>query len=208
MRKSLQVYISDVRSIALVKSCYVRLLLILSISLFGNNKASCQQGFQDYIDLAGFINPGIDDINFHQDHVWISGNYYNDSLGLWSMYVAKLDTTGKVLWAQSHYDTSMQSSVITNTPTRFSINAQNQLLIPQKYFEENNLGLFILDSLGRLLHSAKYDRGNRHYFSMDVKRVYTNFYLTGIVTHSTYDHDIYIVKTDSTGLKISVGTQG
>ncbi len=158
------------------------------------------QGFQKVITSTnGLKTINIDDVIFRDDQLYIRGNEFIDSLNLWGLFVAALDTNGNVIWHNTVYDTSLQFNWIANAPTRFDISESGDFLLPNKMYESNQLALTVLDSVGNERFTQRYNHIGRTIYPREVRKIGKEFYLFGRVQREDYEGDCYVVKTDSLG---------
>lgn len=151
-------------------------------------------------DENGLINHiDIDDIIFNNDQLIVRGNRYIDSLGIWGLFVATLDTSGYILWHKTLIDTTHQSHWVARTPTKFRIDNTQNILLPNYYFNSNQLALTVVDSAGNEKFTKKYSHDGFTIYPGDVIKSEDKFYLFGRVQRGDYKGDCYILKTDSIG---------
>lgn len=151
-------------------------------------------------DESGIIrNLNIDDIVYHDDHLYVRGNKWIDSIGIWGLFVAQLDTNGTILWQNTIYDTTLQSSYSVNTPTRFSITEDELIILPNYFFHLNRLALTVLDSSGNEIFTEKYPHVGITIYPGEVIKRDNYYYLFGRVQRDDYAGDCYVVKADREG---------
>lgn len=172
---------------------YVGILLLL-LPL----QADCQYGFRKVIDFDNSKSLNFDDIQFHKNRLFISGNAYIDSVGLWGQNFAVFDTNGILLWEKTFIDTT--ANIVSNTPSRFFINEDGNFLIPISFFERDNLGLLEIDSAGNRLFMSEFPNPEFTIFSQDIREINNSIYLFGTIDRTLYRDDVYIIKTDHNGV--------
>lgn len=177
-----------------------RLLLVCTVwQLVASGAANCQIGFNKIIDIPNTLSLNFDDIVYEGDRLIVRGNAYYDSLNLWGLFIAGLDTNGIVLWHNTIVDTFSQSPIITNTPGRFIINNDNNFVIPTAYFNTNKMGIFILDSIGKELISHIFPKYGLLAYPYDIIQSNNFYYIFGRIVRENYIGDVFILKSDSSG---------
>lgn len=187
----------------------IRLLQILVIwQMVAPGAAICQNGFNKIIEIPNTLSLNFDDILYNHDQLIVRGNAYIDSLNLWGLFVAGLDTNGIVLWYNTLVDTSGQSHIVTNTPSRFIISNSNELAIPTYYFNTNKMGLFLTDSVGNELLSYIYPEYGLVIFPFDIIQHNNSYYIFGRIIRENYIGDVFILKVDSLGGEVWIKYYG
>ena len=161
--------------------------------------AISQTGFNKIISIENSLSLNIDDIILHNNQIIVRGNSYIDSVNIWGLMIAGLDTNGVVLWNNTIFDSSRMSHLITNTPSRFTFTNNTMLVIPSKYFNLNNIVLFITDSLGNELNSTEYSNNELTIYPLSTLNVRNSIYIFGRIVRTNFLSDVFIIKTDSIG---------
>ena len=186
-----------------------RLFQVLTIwQLVAPGAANCQYGFNKIVEIPNTLSLNFDDILYDHDQLIVRGNAYNDSLNLWGLFVAGLDTNGIVLWHNTLVDTSGQSHIVTNTPSRFIISNSNKLVIPTYYFNTNKMGLFLTDSVGNELLPIIYPEYGLVTFPFDIIQHNNSYYIFGRIIRENYIGDVFILKVDSLGGEVWIKYYG
>lgn len=162
--------------------------------------AKCQNGgYSKIINIDNSISLDIDDIKYFNYELYLRGNSFNANLNKWGQFIAKFDTTGSLLWHNVIYDSTQQSDLISNTPSRLGIGKNKELFLPCKYLDYNKLGAVIVDSLGNELFQRFYNIDILWLLYFDVRYVDNNYYLFGLAEQSNYSFDVFILKCDRKG---------
>src|SRR4030095_8303594 len=107
----------------------LKIIFLITIGLTLVPIASeCQSGFKKVISYDDSRSLNFDDIQFKNNKIYISGNAYMDSVGLWGQSIAAFDTTGLLLWQKTYLDTT--SNIVSNTPSKFFISNNGDFIIP------------------------------------------------------------------------------
>ncbi len=176
-------------------------MLVGLLALVGGVPLVGQGGYGKLIaDEHGIMrNLNIDDIVYHNDHLYVRGNKWIDSIGIWGLFVAQLDTNGTILWQNTIYDTTLQTSYTVNTPTRFNIADDGEIMLPNKYFHLGRIAFTVLDSSGVESFTKSYSHVGRTIYPMEVMKYDNYYYLFGRVQRLDYEGDCYVLKVDSLG---------
>ena len=148
----------------------MRLLIVFLICLASFVLGAAQtQGFEDTIRLPGVNYMDIDDIVYHDDHLYIQGSVYNPSIERWCIYIACLDTTGNLLWHREYCDTLTFDHLAVNSPSRFAFSPDGeQIVLPFSYFSQRDLGWLILDTMGIVTYQGKYVNNEKTIYPIDI----------------------------------------
>lgn len=141
----------------------------------------------------------MDDIQFHNSHLLVSGTAFIDSVDLWGLILAKVDTNGLVLWKETFHDTSLNSHIVLNSPCRFLITKDQNIILPVYYYNTGKMGLFITDSIGHEINHVLYNNDGLSIFPFEVVEAFGEYYVLGISQRNDYMHDVFILKVDSIG---------
>lgn len=174
------------------------IFLICQIAL--NNSLLGQQGYLSFILKEQEANVNIDDIIFKNDNLYVRGNILIDSIGRFGLFVAQLDTMGNTKKFNFEYEPGV--SMITNTPTRFQISENNELILPNYYFATNTLALSVWDSSGTSLISKGFPKFERSIFPHEAFKIGDAYYLFGIIQRSNYLDDDFKMKIDTNGNEV------
>ena len=161
-----------------------------------------QNGFLKFILEDRSERMDIDDIKFKNDKLYVRGNLWIDSLSRLGSYVARLDTFGNPDQIILIYDTSLNTSILTNTPTRLNITEDNYILLPNYFFETNTVGLTVLDSVGNMIFFTGYPKNEFTIFPIDAFKIDSFYYMFGFVERTNYLLDDFIMKIDNNGNEV------
>src|SRR5688572_673356 len=139
-----------------------------------------QSGFAKAIPIDA--NVDIDDILYHEDQLVLRGNVYIDSLSLWGLLLAGLDTMGNVLWTSVNYDTSLSTHIILNTPGRFLVTSDQRLIVPSKYYNTGQLAVYFTDLEGNEIFHKFYPYEGRNLFPYDINQIGDEYFITGVIS--------------------------
>lgn len=186
-----------------------RLLQILVIwQLVAPVAANCQNGFNKIIEIPNTLSLNFDDILYDHDQLIVRGNAYNDSLNLWGLFIAGLDTNGVVLWHNTIEDSSHHSHIISNTPCRVVKSTNNGYLAPSKFYNYGKSCLFILDSIGNIKYIQIYPKYGLTIFPKDVIQIGSNYFIAGSIQQENFKDDVFVIKTDSIGEQLWIKYYG
>jgi hypothetical protein len=175
-----------------------KIILYLSVLLgFIPLPLICQDGFKKVINYDDSKSLNFDDIQFQNDKIYISGNAFIDSVKLWGQSIAAFDTTGVLLWEKTYLDTI--SNIVSNTPSKFFISNNGDFIIPCNFFERGNLGIRVIDSVGKEIFTSEYINSEFTIYPQDVIELHNDIYAFGTIQRTNYLDDIYIIKTDLSG---------
>lgn len=188
----------------MINFIYRFFLLISFCTLVGITSTKAQGGFNVINSTAnGIEGPlNIDDILFLNDQLYVRGNIFIDSLGIWGLFIASIDTNSTVLWHKTIFDSTLQYNWVANSPTRFYLADDGEIVIPNYFYESNQLALTVLDSNGTELFTKSFTHDGFTIFPRNVKKIDNNYYLFGTVQRQDYKLDNYILKCDSSGNQI------
>lgn len=181
----------------LLKAILVGILLLTLIY-----RISGQTGFCTSLAKDIPFSMDMDDIQFHNSHLFVSGTAFIDSVNLWGLILAKVDTNGVVLWKKTYHDTSLSSHIVLNSPSRFLITKEHNIILPAYYYNLGKMGLFITDSLGHEINHVLYNHDGLSIFPFDVIEALGEYYVLGICQRNNYLRDVFILKLDSIGNQI------
>lgn len=156
-----------------------------------------QSGFAKAIPIDA--NVDIDDIFYHEDQLILRGNMYIDSLSLWGLLLAGLDTMGNVRWTSVMYDTSLSTHIILNTPGRFLVTTDQRLIVPAKYYNTGQLAVYFTDLEGGEIFHKFYPYVGRNIFPYDINQIGDEFFLTGVISYLGGDLGLFALKIKSNG---------
>jgi len=186
-----------------------RLLQILVIwQMVAPGAAICQNGFNKIIEIPNTLSLNFDDILYDHDQLIVRGNAYNDSLNLWGLFIAGLDTNGVVLWHNTIEDSSHHSHIISNTPCRVVKSTNNGYLAPSKFYNYGKSCLFILDSIGNEKYIQIYPKYGLTIFPKDVIQIGSNYFIAGSIQQENFKDDVFVIKTDSIGEQLWIKYYG
>ncbi len=162
-------------------------------------KGQVQSGYSISILDELQVNPDVDDIIYHDHLLYLRGNVYLESIKLIGAFVAILDTFGELRDVYLQYDTTLASHMVTNTPTRISINKKGQILIPNYYYQGNRLALTVFEADGQQLFTQEFFWNERTIFPFTSHELDGYYYVFGFAQRNDYLLDDYVIKTDSMG---------
>lgn len=90
--------------------------VILLCHLFLSHLTHAQKGYVKELHTVSLKSFDVDGINASSSNLIIRGNVFIDSLNIWGLYVAELDTAGSVLGVQIVIDSVHGNNYNTNTP--------------------------------------------------------------------------------------------
>jgi hypothetical protein len=173
---------------------YVSFVLFL---LAAKPEVHAQSGFAKAIPIDA--NVDIDDIIYHEDQLILRGNIGIDSLSLWGLLLAGLDTTGNILWTSVLYDTSLLSHLITNTPGRFLVSTDQRLIVPTNYYNTGKLAVYFTDLEGNEIFHKFYSYEGRNIFPYDINEIGNEYFITGVISYLGGDLGLFALKIKSDG---------
>lgn len=144
----------------------------------------------------------MDDIQLHNSNLWVSGTAFIESVNLWGMILAKVDTNGVVLWKNTFHDTALSSHIVLNSPSRFLITKDLNIVLPVYYYNLGKMGILITDSLGHEINRGLYNHDGFSIFPFDIIEVFEEYYVLGLCQRNDYMQDVFILKVDSIGNQI------
>lgn len=165
-------------------------------------RTSGQSGFCTSLAKDIPFSMDMDDIQFHNNQLYVSGTAFIDSVNLWGLILAKVDTNGMLLWKTTFHDTSLASHIVLNSPSRFLITKNQKFILPVYYYNTGKMGILITDSLGHEINHVLYDNDGLSIFPFDVIEVFEEYYILGLSQRNNYMHDVFILKVDSIGNQI------
>ncbi|MBK9983622.1 MAG: T9SS type A sorting domain-containing protein [Saprospiraceae bacterium] len=157
-----------------------------------------QSGYKKILSYTDSRSLNIDDIIFHNDHLFLSGNAYTLGADHWGHSLAELDTNGVVIWQKTYFDTSSTTNLIANSPCRFYFDGK-RILALDYIFERNNLNLVITDSVGNVLEQGEFINSESSIFPQIILTYQKGIYLFGTIARNNYFTDCYMIKADSLG---------
>ena len=173
------------------------LIFISSIHLLFIIDVKGQAGFTKILNLPNSGNVDIDGINFHNNYLYISGNSYDPTDELWGTFIAKLDTTGEIIWHKEFFD-SLKNDLIVNLPCRFSFGVNNTIL-SLAFSSSHAMELMVNDSTGNPIFQKQFETNDKFIFPMDVREIENHYYLFGFVQRFNYNIDGMVIKADTSG---------
>lgn len=177
----------------IIRHVITSIIILFSCALFS------QSGWKKTYDAGGSRSVNFDDIQFYDDHLLIRGNAYLDADSIWSLLLCAIDTNGLLLWQQTIFDSTKQSHIVTNTPSKFKVGNNGKMIIPSKFFNHNEIVLFITDSLGQEIASQNYPHSNSTIFPLDVIIQDDHYFIFGHVARNNYRTDLFVIRTDTFG---------
>lgn len=172
-------------------------IFILVVQLAIHAIANCQIGYNKHIPDFDSSTINLDDILFSNDELVIRGNIYIDSLDLWGVFIAGLDTTGALLWHNIVVDST--SHLLAGSPSRFIRMENGNYPIGIHYYDTRKLGIIIFDSLGQVIAKKQYDYEGFVAFPQTISAFDGYLYLIGTIQKYDYSTDLYVLKTDDEG---------
>jgi len=151
-----------------------------------------QTGFAKAIPFDAIVD--IDDILYQEDQLIVRGNVGIDSLSLYGLLLAGLDTMGNVLWTRVIYDTSFSSHLINNTPARFMVTSDHRLMIPVKYYNTGDLAIYFTDLSGQELFHRFYPYEGFNIFPFDLVELDGYYYVAGTNTYEGGNYAPFVLK--------------
>lgn len=104
----------------------MKAVVILLCHLFLSHLIHAQKGYVREVQVAGIRSLTIDGISTSDGHLNVRGNVFIDSLNLWGLYVAEMDTFGSVLDVRMVIDSLEGKNYSANTP-------QSLIELPDRY---------------------------------------------------------------------------
>lgn len=179
-----------------------KLLYILFWQISMTTIGFCQNGFLSLIMKEQNMNINIDDILYHEDRLFVRGNILLDSIGQFGAFVAELDTFANLLDIHAFYDSSLAISIISNTPTRFTITNNDYFLMPNFLFQKNELNFIVLNDIREIVFYKSYVKPDLTVFPFEAFQVDSFYYLFGYVQRTNFLADDYIMKIDKNGNEV------
>ena len=177
-----------------------KLIGCISLTLFllaAKPDVLAQSGFAKAIPINA--NVDIDDILYHEDQLILRGNIAIDSLSLWGLLLAGLDTMGNVLWTSVKYDTSLSTHIILNTPGRFLVTSDQRLIVPAKYYNTGRLAVYFTDLEGNEIFHKFYPYEGRNLFPYDINEIGDEYFITGVISYLGGDLSMFALKLKANG---------
>lgn len=182
----------------LQKVLFKYIILLLVFNICEDVSLYAQSGYKKILSYTDSRSLNIDDIIFHNDHLFLSGNAYTLGTDFWGHSLAELDTNGVVIWQKTYFDTSNSDHLIANSPCRFFLNG-NRIIILDNVFFRNNLRLLITDTLGFEISQHEFINKDFTIFPQNIFKFNHSIYCFGTAQRTNYLDDCYMIKTDSIG---------
>lgn|GEM_PF-1119962 len=182
----------------MIKLSYFIISAILLLA-FEIPNLNAQSGFAKTIPINANVN--FDDIIFHDDQLILRGNIGIDSLGLWGLLIVGLDTNGVLLWQSVIHDTTLESHIILNTPSRFLVTTDKRLILPVKFHQTHQLAIYFTGLDGREEMHRFYEINEGLLFPFDVNEIENDFYISGVISSPGGDMSVFVLKVKPNGEK-------
>lgn len=162
----------------------------------------CQNGYLSFILKDQEMNINIDDIQYKDDKLYVRGNILLDSIGQFGTFIAELDTLANLEDIHVVYDNFGGISMVNNTPTRFTIIDNNNILLPNKLFQTNTLNFIVLDSLRNIVVDQHYPKSELTIYPFEAFEINGFYYLFGFIQRTNLLRDDYMLKIDKQGNEV------
>lgn len=168
----------------------------------------CQNSFLKFVHDSFTKSASIDDIVLYRDEIYIRGTVFVQEANLFGFYISKLDTFGNSKLLFIKIDSTYQSDLITDIPTRLTINSIGEIFIPHYYYHLNDLAIAKLDNQFKEIFSFTYPQGGSTIFPIEIIPFKDKLYLFGNLARSNLRSDNYMLCVDQNGIQQKFTTLG